>query len=241
MKVGRRLLSPISLRFMAANPLLGNTDYRNPDSFGSRMRAKRVRIFLDMAEDVFKRYGNVQVVDIGGTPEYWGIVGEETITRLNMHVTIVNVDKAMHGMQAYMSYVEGDACEMHMFADKSFHLAHSNSVIEHVGSEENKKRFAKEVQRIAGRYYIQTPNFYFPIEPHFLIPFFHWMPHWIRIQLSMLFKMGHYERAESRQEAEVLLRHNAMLSKREFKKLFPQAKIVTEKFCGLSKSFIAIG
>ncbi|MBI2419695.1 MAG: class I SAM-dependent methyltransferase [Ignavibacteriales bacterium] len=221
--------------------LLCNTDYRNPDSFGSRMRAKRVRIFLDMAEDVFKQNGSVKVVDIGGTPEYWGIVGKETITRLNMHITIINVDKTMRGLQPCMTYVQGDACEMYMFADKSFQLAHSNSVIEHVGSDENKKRFAKEVQRVAEHYYIQTPNFYFPIEPHFLIPFFHWMPYWMRIQLSMLFNMGYYERAESRQEAEVLLKHNAMLSKKEFRKLFPLAKIITEKFLGLSKSFIAIG
>ena len=61
---------------------------------------------------------------------------------------------------------------MDFFKDKSFDAVFSNSVIEHVGTFEDQKMMANEVIRVTNFYFIQTPNLYFPIEPHFLVPFF---------------------------------------------------------------------
>ncbi|WP_255695553.1 methyltransferase domain-containing protein [Rhodohalobacter sp. 614A] len=55
-------------------------------------------------------------------------------------------------------YVQGDALDMHMFEDKSFDVVFSNSVIEHVGSFENQRRFADEVRRVGKAYWVQTPD-----------------------------------------------------------------------------------
>lgn len=62
------------------------------------------------------------------------------------------------------------------FADKSFDLAFSNSVIEHVGSEENQFRFAREMMRVEKRVCCQTPSRLFPVDPHLTAPFLHWLP-----------------------------------------------------------------
>jgi hypothetical protein len=61
---------------------------------------------------------------------------------------------------------------MPQYRDKEFDIAFSNSVIEHVGNDLRIRQMADEVRRV-GRNYLQTPNYYFPLEPHFFFPFFH--------------------------------------------------------------------
>ncbi len=61
------------------------------------------------------------------------------------------------------------------FGDREFDIAFSNSVIEHVPPE-LQAAFAAEVSRVADRYFVQTPNRYFPIEPHYQLPLFQFLP-----------------------------------------------------------------
>ncbi|MBM2833965.1 MAG: hypothetical protein HW406_1126 [Candidatus Brocadiaceae bacterium] len=65
---------------------------------------------------------------------------------------------------------------MFPFEDKSFDIAHSNAVIEHVGNFEAQKLFLKEMTRVSKRGMINTPNRYFLVESHTRIPFLHWAP-----------------------------------------------------------------
>jgi SAM-dependent methyltransferase len=60
------------------------------------------------------------------------------------------------------------------FGDKSFDIATSNAVLEHVGSRDNQARFVKELVRLARRVFITVPHRFFPIEHHTAIPLAHW-------------------------------------------------------------------
>jgi hypothetical protein len=60
------------------------------------------------------------------------------------------------------------------FEDRAFDIVHSNAVIEHVGSREAQRQFLSELRRVARSGMITTPNKYFPIETHTLLPLLHW-------------------------------------------------------------------
>jgi hypothetical protein len=49
-------------------------------------------------------------------------------------------------------------------------------VIEHVGDREQQRRFVEELCRVASRVFVSTPNRWFPVETHTLVPLVHWLP-----------------------------------------------------------------
>jgi len=75
-----------------------------------------------------------------------------------------------------LKFVQGDALNM-PFDDGAFDLAFSSAVIEHVGSRVNQAAFIRECVRVSKKYvFITTPNRYYPIELHTVLPIIHWLP-----------------------------------------------------------------
>jgi SAM-dependent methyltransferase len=72
-------------------------------------------------------------------------------------------------------FVQADATERLPFADDEFDLVYSSSVIEHVAPA-RRAAFATEVRRVGRGWFVQTPAWSFPIEPHALLPGAHWLP-----------------------------------------------------------------
>jgi hypothetical protein len=66
------------------------------------------------------------------------------------------------------------------FMDGEFDVGFSNAVIEHVGAREQQRKFAAEITRTCRRVFLCTPNRWFPIDPHTLLPFVHWLPRALR-------------------------------------------------------------
>jgi hypothetical protein len=76
--------------------------------------------------------------------------------------------------------VRADAREL-PFADGEFDLGFSNAVVEHVaGGRDGQRRFVHELARVARRVFVTTPNRFFPLEVHTLLPFAHWLPPGVR-------------------------------------------------------------
>ncbi|MGH3505880.1 MAG: class I SAM-dependent methyltransferase, partial [Nocardioidaceae bacterium] len=70
----------------------------------------------------------------------------------------------------------GDACAL-PFANGSFDYIFSNAVIEHVGGTERAQRMLSESARVARKgAFHTTPDRWFPIEVHTLLPLLHWLP-----------------------------------------------------------------
>jgi SAM-dependent methyltransferase len=72
-------------------------------------------------------------------------------------------------------FVRADAADRLPFADQEFDLVYCSSVIEHV-EPPRRGAFADEIRRVGRGWFVQTPAWSFPIEPHSLLPAAHWLP-----------------------------------------------------------------
>jgi hypothetical protein len=70
----------------------------------------------------------------------------------------------------------GDATNPTQFDEASFDVAFSNSVIEQLFTFVNQPSTPSEIPRVGDAFWVPTPNCWFPIELHFLVPGWHWMP-----------------------------------------------------------------
>jgi hypothetical protein len=199
------------------------------------MRRRRFELFLSLLRTL---KGHVEILDIGGTQQFWNLMlGDDSI---DVRVTLLNIEHQPVPSSRFVSAV-GDGRAMPQFAAKSFDVVFSNSVIEHTGDYSNQRRMADEVRRVGRRYFVQTPNKRFPIEPHFLVPWFQYLPVRTRAWLLSTFDLGWYKRipdiTAARQEIESI----QLLTRKKFIALFPDARIHEEKLSALTKSFVAIG
>lgn len=133
--------------------------------------------------------------------------------------------------------VAGDATNLSEYGDKQFDLVFSNSVIEHVGNFEAQKRMVTEMRRIGKHFYLQTPNKFFFIEPHFMFPFFQFFPLKLKCMLIRGFKLGNMPKASNKTEAREIAQSVRLMTIRELKQLFPNVEIHKEKFVCFTKSF----
>lgn len=209
--------------------------------YGVRLRSRRIAPLLEMIDTVFATYGAVNIIDIGGREEYWDIVSQDYLNEKQVSITIVNLP-GTNLPQDYASFkfVAADGCDLSQFADDAFHIAHSNSVVEHVGDWERMSRFAAELARVAQSYFVQTPNFWFPMEPHCMTPFFHWLPKPLRVWLVRRMPLGHWRQAASVDEAVRMVESARLLNLPMFQALFQETQVLTERWLVLPKSFIAI-
>jgi hypothetical protein len=195
-----------------------------------------------MINDVVLKKGKCSILDIGGTFDFWR-TWETEIAWDVVSITCVNRDPShySHGSDgAPIRMVEADACNLTDIEDEEFDIAFSNSVIEHVGAWSRMEAMAREVQRVAPRFLIQTPNFWFPIEPHARTPFLHWLPEPWAYRVVMTRKCGFWQRQTTVSGAVRQVQSAKLLDFRQMQELFPQAKILRERFLGITKSFIAL-
>lgn len=209
-------------------------DNAKQGSLADRFRQKRFRIFLNHIQDLPRP---LKIIDLGGTGLFWermGFIGKPGVT-----ITLLNLKPSAVDHKGFTSVI-GDARDLKQFGDQEFDIAFSNSVIEHVGSFENQQKMAEEMLRVAKKIFLQTPNHYFPLEPHFLFPFFQFFPLWLQVKLLVNFNLGWYSKVPDRGNALKICRSIRLLKKRELKRLFPGATFYEEKFFGLVKSFIVL-
>ena len=215
--------------------LQGLADDGSPTSISHRLRERRFRLFDSLAA-AFPR--PLRIIDLGGTNEYWerrGWAGRDDV-----EITLVNLgpqDRRHENLHP----VIGDATDLADHADGSFDIAFSNSVIEHLFTFENQAAMAREVRRVARAYWVQTPNFWFPVEPHFLVPLWHWLPEEARVAILRRRGVGWAGRCPDPDKARAIVQEHRLMRRRELARLFPGATLVPERFGGFVKSWTAIG
>ena len=208
----------------------------NPRSVAARLRRRRHEFFMQLIAPLPRP---IRILDVGGREIYWrqmGFCAEDdcSIVLLNLKDTETSLPN--------ISGEIGDGTSMPQYAAGAFDVVFSNSVIEHLHTWESQVKMANEIQRVGKRYFVQTPNRFFPIEPHFHVPFFQFMPLALRIYLLQHHALGHNNRKLSDDaEAERMAREIRLLSLYDMRRLFPGAKFYKEHVFGVLKSFVAYG
>jgi len=197
------------------------------------MRRKRFERFRALVEPLPKP---ISILDIGGTTRFWESMG---LDLSDFAITLLNysVDELAASKLGAITSVVGDACQL-PFKSSSFDVVFSNSVIEHVGEYPRQQEMGTEVMRVGKRYFIQTPNKYFPIEPHYLFPFFQFLPVWLRAYLRMHLQIGWGPKPKSYEEATRNVGSVRLLSVRRMKKIFPGVAHIYGAFLWTSKVFL---
>jgi hypothetical protein len=106
-------------------------------------------------------------------------------------VTAVGLDDASFLLTKYsgLCFIQADGRNL-PFRDSAFDFVHSSAVLEHVGSRAMQARFLGELWRVARKaVFVTTPNRWYPIEFHTVLPVLHWLP--VKLYRSLLYRMGY--------------------------------------------------
>jgi hypothetical protein len=213
--------------------------YARPDSFVNQLRARRSTLLTQCLDQLPHTARPARILDLGGTHHFWAMLGIADPGRF--HITLLNLEQETlpPGLDGFAS-VRGTATKLD-YGPGDFDFVFSNSVIEHMGSREGQAQMAQEVRRVSTRYLIQTPAFWFPLEPHSHVPGFQFLPHAVRAVLIRHFRINYFPAGQTYAECRRISRSTIMLTGRQFQRLFPGAQLHKERLFGLVKSYTVIG
>jgi Methyltransferase domain len=208
--------------------------YKLLPSISTFFRRRRMRRLVE----IVKIRPGTRVLDLGGTPVIWEHVS------VPLEITLLNLPGGVspgmseilqsHHLRHHTFHVlEGDACNVAQFSDRSFDLVFSNSVIEHVGPPPKQAEFAHEVRRLGRSYWVQTPSMWFPIEVHSGMPFYWFYPQWLRATL-----MRNWRKRLPAWWSDYM-DTTRVLSRRRMTELFPNGRTRVDYFFGFPKSYVS--
>jgi SAM-dependent methyltransferase len=191
-------------------------------------RKRRMKQF----QDEFNIQSDTRILDIGGTSFNWNLVDR------HCRLTILNLTRPKMIDPRY-DWLIADGRYL-PFKDDAFDIVYSNSVIEHLSNKANQASFAEECMRVGRKYYIQTPNKWFPVEPHLITPVIHWLPKQLQKRLLRNFTLWGLITRPTQQYCDSFVQEVELLDQKRLKALFPGAKIWKERVLGLTKSLVAV-
>lgn len=200
-----------------------------------RFRRRRGQFLLASFPDI----RTSRICDLGGSRHFWDKLALDiphaniTIYNISSSETQGLAESAGPGIDVVI--YDGKRIPVE---DQSFDLLVCNSVVEHVPPAQ-RLALACEMRRVARAVFVQTPARSFPFEPHFLMPFVHWLPRWLGYQLIKISPWRLLARPDRATIAEYWW-GTQLLDRAELEALFPSARIVPEKLAGMSKSYYVI-
>jgi hypothetical protein len=184
--------------------------------------------------ETFQPTAETTVLDVGGTPYNWERIDAR------FPITLLNTEPLeADGLDARYTVIQGSGMRL-SFPDRSFDIAFSNSVIEHVGSLDAQRAFAMELRRVGRQVWVQTPARSFFFEPHLLAPFIHLLPLSWQRRLVRNFTLWGWITRPSRASVDRMLGELRLLDGTTFRELFPDCEIHRERFLGFTKAFVAV-
>lgn len=218
--------------------------HTDSNSLSSKFRMQRMRFIDELLPE--EKGVSSTLVDLGGTRSFWEMnlqyLGRaDRLSRIDIFNLEVTTEMTSRVGSVEIREMPGNVTQLDDVSDKQYDIAFSNSVIEHVGNLYQQNRFACEIKRVAPCHVLQTPNRYFPLEPHFYVPFFPFIPLGLSTWMHRRFRLGWFTPEPDELKARIECDEIRLLTRKELSLLFPGEEIHTEWLAGLAKSFVLIG
>jgi SAM-dependent methyltransferase len=151
-------------------------------------------------------------------------------------ITAVGTEDGSHltGQYLGLRYQSVEPGNSLPFSTNQFDIVFSNAVLEHTGCQSSQAAFLKEVCRVGKRFFVTTPNRWFPVEHHTGLPFLHFLP--CAGYRAILAKTSYRYWAD---EA-----HLNMLSGDELRRMLPagvRGQVESVRLFGFPSNLIALG
>ena len=124
------------------------------------------------------------------------------------------------------------------WSDKYFDIVWCNAVIEHVGSFVDQKQMAGEIMRVAKRWFVTTPNRWFPFDFHFRLPLITWLPQRAYLRCGRFLR---YEHVTGRYIHGGEPERIRLMTASEMASCFPGSRIIKQRITFMAETLIAAG
>jgi hypothetical protein len=122
--------------------------------------------------------------------------------------------------------------------DKAFDVVYSNAVIEHVGSLEDQRKMASEIMRVGRRWFITTPNRWYPFEFHLRLPFVTWLPGDAYLACGRIIRYSHVRR---KYVFGCDCSGIRLMTARELRACFPGSEVIFQRVTFMAETLIVTG
>lgn len=198
---------------------------------------------LEMFNKIMKPTREIKVLDAGAEINP---VDKHTIHFIDYYpwksnVSAINISpEHISLIKRYYPEVDarvGDACAL-PWEDKYFDIVYSNAVIEHLGSFERQKQLASEIMRVGKRWFVATPNRWYPFEFHMRLPFVTWLPRNVHTWFGQIISYNHVKK---KYMAGIRRDDLRLMTGRELKQCFPTGQIIKLRITLIAETLIAVG
>lgn len=202
--------------------------------FSAISRKRKIDLFFDL----MKPSATDKILDVGGelgnSSRLFDLLADnKNISVLNLSEEHINkISNAYPQVDARA----GDACNI-PWPDNYFDIVYSNAVIEHVGDYEKQKKMASEIMRVSRKWFVTTPNRWYPFEFHLRLPFVTWLPfHWYLKAGSII----SYHHAKKKYVSGIKHGNLRLLTASELQECFPDSQIIKQRVTFMPETLIAI-
>ena len=202
-------------------------------------RKRKLELFYNM----LRLSEQTKVLDVGGEVNPRGGSDLQFIDSYlwKKNLAAINLScEHIHCIKKYYPEIDarvGDALSL-PWPDKYFDVVYSNAVIEHVGDFAKQKQMATEIMRVSKRWFVTTPNRWYPFEFHLRLPFVTWLPGNAYLWIGRLISYNHV-----RQKYVFGAKRSGtrLMTAKELKRCFPSSKIMKQRVTFMTETLIAVG
>lgn len=198
---------------------------------------------LELFERVMKPTAQTKVLDVGAEINPNGDRGLQLIDSYPWKSKVFAINTSAEHIKLIKKHypeieaIVGDALDL-PWPDKYFDAVYCNAVIEHLGDFKNQKKMAAEIMRVGKRWFVTTPNRWFPFEFHLRLPFVTWLPGHSYLWVGRIISYNHV-----RKKYMFGIKHDGLrlLTARKLKLCFPNSKIIKQRVTFMAETLIAVG